>query len=299
MGCLSYSRDGDQLCSNFAVAFAFLALICGIVPQTTCSYVSTNPTKVVALPSRWAVPNVTGLNETMKERIIDYINENAGDVSIEDIAGVLDDRRLLDVQQHRYLQQRNLVAAQQRQEDDEEEEIKQRGVMPRSLQGGNFFYPEDSLLPRRNITVTNWTANAGPWLFGRAYLDNACLPIKDYQPTFGDPTVLAVRAMGIVASVSGLLGILAALCSCKEDAKTRRRNNRIIALLYGLAFVSTCLTALMFNARMCKGNPVTVTQGPLEGLVVMYGKCQCRAGCIINVFTAICYLLSTITVLQK
>ena len=46
-----YSRDGDQLCSNTAITFAFIAFGIGLVPQTTCSFLSINPAEVLSYPN--------------------------------------------------------------------------------------------------------------------------------------------------------------------------------------------------------------------------------------------------------
>jgi len=250
---------------------------------------SINPSHVVSLPTRvveWAARNgwwnntntnsssfdpLNYLNETQKDLVIHFINSYAGTVSNEDLAaGIL-------------VREQNETAAPA--------ESHHRSL--KSLE-------EIMIALRPNITTTNWTTWVGPWLIGRSVVkQGACRPIEEYHPLFDDPSVLAVRALGILASLFAFAGILVASWSCSKDAKTRHWNNRVLALIYGLAFVSTCLTYLMFNANMCQDDPiVTVTRGELEGLAVGYGRCQCRAGCILNVFAAACYLISTIAVLQ-
>ena len=383
-----YSRDGDQLCSNTAITFAFIAFGIGLVPQTTCSFLSINPAEVLQYPTVWppqivveAYPNTsrgeliemvlngtvpvsgeavaTGRNakapvpkKTMRLRQLQAVQGGDGYehyMSTEDSHMQVDnpfaDRisfapthighdmnlqhrygycpRRLDGHRHdaRRLQlvedvattivEDVIVGGGDGSQEDEDAESGGTGPLPPipGLPTFGGIGPSDSILDQvglsgRNITATNFTVNAGPWKVGVYQIDGRCYPMNDYgdnttpsQPPPAEPSLQAARAMGIIASVAGFAGIVLAMTNCHMDDKTRRRRNKYVACLYLLAAISTWLTFLIKNITACKGKQRTWDAGPLEGLVLLYGKCQCRAGCFLTIVAGCCYLVAVVTVL--
>jgi hypothetical protein len=160
--------------------------------------------------------------------------------------------------------------------------------------------PSESLLDQvgfgqRNITATTFTVNAGPWRFGVYQIDGRCYPMDDN--TVVETSLRVARATGIVASVAGFAGIVLAMTNCHLDDKTRRHRNKFVAALYLLAAVSTFLTFFIYNITACQGKRRMWDAGPLDGLVLLYGKCQCRAGCFLTIVAGCCYLAAVGTVL--
>ena len=338
-----YSRDGDQLCSNTAITFAFIAFCIGIVPQTTCSFLSINPAEVLSYPDVWPpqiivdkFPNFTRveliemiLNGTvpvsgetvatgvrtadgsapvpkkkmMRARQLAAAGENNNyydyeyyhpeadgdhsDMHVDDSNPFADrisfapthigqdlrlqhrhgycPRHLNDRHDSRQLQLVDDVAiivedavgggGDESQEDGEADDGGSPGPLPPipGLPSYGGISPSDSILDQvglggRNITATNFTINAGPWKIGVYQIDGRCYPmneagdIKNKPPP--EPSLKAARAMGIIASVAGFVGIVLTMTNCHMDDKTRRRRNKYVATLYLLAAVSTWLTTL-------------------------------------------------------
>ena len=385
-----YSRDGDQLCSNTAITFAFIAFCIGIVPQTTCSFLSINPAEVLSYPDVWPpqiivdkFPNFTRveliemiLNGTIpvigetvasgvrtadggapvpkkKMRLrqlaaagedsdYEFYHEADGgsDMYVDDSNPFADrisfaptyigqDLRL----QHRHgycprsrddrhdprrLQLEDDVATivedvvggdgESQEEGGAGGDASSPGSLPPipGLPSFGGISPSDSILDQvglggRNITATNFTINAGPWKIGVYQIDGMCYPMREAGDIQNkpppEPSLKAARAMGIIASVAGFVGIVLAMANCHMDDKTRRRRNKYVATLYLLAAVSTWLTFLIHNITACQGKQRVWDQGPLEGLVLLYGKCQCRAGCFLTIVAGCCYLVAVVTVL--
>ena len=151
---------------------------------------------------------------------------------------------------------------------------------------------------KRNITASIFTINLGPWLVGTYEIDGRCYKLGDIDRAPPPETSLLVsRAMGIIAAVSGFAGFVAAIFNCGADDKTRRQRNRYIAVLYALATVSTWLMFLIHNISACHGEDRTWDKGPLAGLVLQYGRCECRAGCFLTITAGCCFIVSVICVL--
>lgn len=394
-----YSRDGDQLCSNTAVAFAFMAFCVGLVPQTTCSFLSVNPAEVLRYPDVWPpqivvdrFPNHTRveliemiLNGTIPvggEAVATGVRTAEADAPVPKrtrrgllrplllAAGESDSDSDSDHNYEYFYPEADdgdgHVVNNNSDNDDNDNPFADRISFaptyigqdlnwqhrhghcprlpydhhdPRRLQladdvatvvedvvggGGDDetqalppipglpsfggISPSDSILDQvglggRNITATNFTVNAGPWKVGVYQIDGRCYPMNEAgdddvqtKPP-PEPSLRAARAMGIVASVSGFVGIVLAMTNCHMDDKTRRRRNRYVASLYLLAAVSTWLTFLIHNITACQGKQRIWDRGPLEGLVLLYGKCQCRAGCFLTIVAGCCYLVAVVTVL--
>jgi len=297
-------------CSNTAITFAFLAFIIGIVPQTTCSFLSINPAEVLRYPDVWppqivldAYPNIT--RDDLIDMILNGTIPVGGDVvdqpttTVADANAPLSDPKKL----RRLVQDFNPFAdrlsfaptfigqdhsLQHHQDDDERR---------------NLAFFDDLLENGRNITETNFTINAGLWRYGVFQIDGKCYPMGDASETIAtnvpppEPSLKAARAMAIIASVSGFSGIVLAISNCHMDDKTRRRRNKYVAVLYMLAALSTWLTFLIHNITACQGKQRSWDEGPMEGLVLLYGKCQCRVGCFLTIVAGCCYLIAVVTVL--
>mmetsp|Transcript_37505 Transcript_37505/g.81714 ORF Transcript_37505/g.81714 Transcript_37505/m.81714 type:complete len:310 (+) Transcript_37505:318-1247(+) len=305
---MKYSRDGDQLCSNIALIFAFIATVLVIVPQSTCSFLSINPAEIVKMPDVWPpehiailFPNIS--NSTM----MDMINNGTIDLTHNDSMAAVNES---PSKRRRRQQQQEQQQQEQQQERMlrklvEEEVYPSGGGVPvsthqRSVLEGSII---DELFPTtggtaRNITATRYTINLGPWLVGSYQIDGKCYKMDaiDRAPP-PEPSLLASRAMGIIAAVSGFAGFVAAMFNLGADDETRRRRNRYIAVLYSLAAVSTWLTFLIANMSACKGAERTWYAGALEGLVLKYDSCQCRAGCFLTITAGCSFIISVICVL--
>ena len=299
----------QRRCSNMAITFAFLAFIIGIVPQTTCSFLSINPAEVLRYPNVWPPQIVIDMypNST-RDDLIDMILNGTipvgGDVVDQPTTTVADANALLSDPKklRRLVQDFNPFAdrlsfaptfigqdhsLQHRQEDDER----------------HLAFFEDLLEDGRNITETNFTIHAGLWRYGVFQIDGKCYPMGGASETIAtnvpppEPSLKAARAMAIIASVSGFAGVVLAMSNCHMDDKTRRRRNKYVAVLYMLAALSTWLTFLIHNITACQGKQRRWDEGPLEGLVLLYGKCQCRVGCFLTIVAGCCYLIAVVTVL--
>lgn len=233
---MTYSRDGDQLCSNAALVLAFVAVIIGIVPQTTCSFLTINPSNITSYPNNYPPP-ATGPADALKDAV---------------------------------------QTLQQQQEAEDES-----GLF------GPWTPVSEEVENKRNITETPFTINIGPWLVGSDEIDGVCYPIgntEQYGAPPPDPSLLAARAFGIVASVAGSVAFVWGMINCHLDDKARRRRNRCVALLYGVAAIATWLTFLIANIGACQGAERTwIEPGPLQGLSLQYGQCICRAGCFLTI----------------
>ena len=175
------------------------------------------------------------------------------------------------------------------------------GSLP-AIPGVGILTPSDSVLDEigigtRNITATNFTVNAGLWKYGIFVIDGQCHPMHEANAPPPEPSLKAARAMAIIASISGFAGIVLAMSNCHMDDKTRRRRNKYVAVLYMLAALSTWLTFLIHNITACQGKQRRWDEGLLEGLVLLYGKCQCRVGCFLTIVAGCCYLIAVVTVL--
>ena len=391
-----YSRDGDQLCSNTAITFAFIAFGIGLVPQTTCSFLSINPAEVLQYPNVWPPQIVVDLYpNTSRGELIEMILNGSIPVSGEAVATGRNAKAPVPKKTRLRQLQAEVPGGDSYEYDMSTEDshmyadnndnpfadhisfapthighnlhLQHRyGYCPRRLDGHRHdprrlqlvedvtaivedvivgggdgsqgdtgggdgdgdggdstgplppipglptfggISPSDSILDQvglsgRNITATNFTVNAGPWKVGVYQIDGKCYPMTDYgdnttpsQPPPAEPSLQAARAMGIIASVAGFAGIVLAMTNCHMDDKTRRRRNKYVACLYLLAAISTWLTFLIKNITACQGKQRTWEGGPLEGLVLLYGKCQCRAGCFLTIVAGCCYLVAVVTVL--
>ena len=235
-------------CSNAALVLAFVAVIIGIIPQTTCSFLTINPSNITSYPNDYPPPAT---------------------VPADVIKG----------------------AVQTLQQQKQEAEENGSGFGPWSEEVENY----------RNITATPFTVNIGPWLVGSDEIDGVCYPIGDteqYGAPPPEPSLLAARAFGIVASVAGSAAFVWGMINCHLDDKTRRKRNRCVAVLYGLATIATWLTFLIANIGACQGAERTwIEPGPLQGLSLQYGRCICRAGCFLTIVVGCCYLAATVCVL--
>lgn len=236
-------------CSNAALVLAFVAVIIGIVPQTTCSFLTINPTNITSYPNNYPPPAI-GPEDIVKEAV---------------------------------------QTLQQQQEAEDESGF------------GPWTPVSEEVENYRNITETPFTINIGPWLVGSDEIDGVCYPIsstEQYGAPPPDPSLLAARAFGIVASVAGSAAFVWGMINCHLDDKTRRRRNRCVALLYGTAAIATWLTFLIANIGACQGAERTwIEPGPLQGLSLQYGRCICRAGCFLTIVVGCCYMAAMVCVL--
>jgi hypothetical protein len=223
----------------------------GIIPQTTCSFLTINPSNITSYPDDYPLP-ATGPANVAEE---------------EDAAQAMQ---------------------QQQQQQQQQTDI---------------FFPWNAPLPERNITSTAFTVNLGPWLVGSDEIDGVCYPLSNALEASGapppDPSLLAARAFGIVASIAGSAAVVAALVNCRRDDAGRRRwNRRCVAWLYAAAAVATWLTFLIANIAACRGAERNwIKPGPLQGLTLQYGRCICRAGCFLTMAVGFCYMAATVCVL--
>ena len=243
-------------CSNAALVLAFVAVIIGIVPQTTCSFLTINPSNITSYPNNYPPP-ATGPADVLKEAAVQAFQQQQQEAEVEDESGF-----------------------------------------------GPWTSASEEVDSYRNITATPFTINIGPWLVGSDEIDGVCYPIgstQKYGAPPPDPSLLAARAFGIVASVAGSAAFVGGMINCHLDDKARRKRNRFVALLYGLAAVSTWLTFLIANIASCQGGAdarrTWVEPGPLQGLSLQYGRCICRAGCFLTMVVGCCYMAATVCVL--
>mmetsp|Transcript_35795 Transcript_35795/g.72646 ORF Transcript_35795/g.72646 Transcript_35795/m.72646 type:complete len:263 (-) Transcript_35795:950-1738(-) len=258
-------------------------MIIGIVPQSTCSFISVQPADIIKMPNI-----LTSSNST---------NTSRPNATIDDLKDLVDS---IDIIQDlgNYSSVTDNINFQPVIEDEQLQDL-----LTPDVDDGFFKSPDWNdpfFLPRRNINSTGLTANVGPWRVGSHQMDGKCYKIQGVgRIPIVNPSMLVSRAMGIVASVSGFVGLVLACFTCQVDDNARRTRNRYISAIYWLAATSTWMTLFLFNSDFCKGHirEWESDEGILAGLVVEYGDCQCRAGCTLAFTAGTLYMISAVTVL--
>lgn len=149
-----------------------------------------------------------------------------------------------------------------------------------------------------NRTSSEYTLNVGPWMVGSNKIDNKCRTISDLERVTLDAPFQTARAMGILATLSGFLAIVAACFGVHKNSSTRRVLNYGISGLYLFAGLAASLTMTIFGSKMCStGEYKAWGVGDNNITTVEYGGCQCRAGCILSIVVALLYFTAGICVL--
>mmetsp|Transcript_35310 Transcript_35310/g.51898 ORF Transcript_35310/g.51898 Transcript_35310/m.51898 type:complete len:245 (+) Transcript_35310:91-825(+) len=144
-------------------------------------------------------------------------------------------------------------------------------------------------------------AKIGPWKIGINSIVQ-CNSYTNIGMPATDPLLQATQAMGILASLFGGCALILACFGCVQIRSRRKLWNKMIGVLYFLAFVSTAFTMLIFNMDVCKNISHTFVDVALNGtkydeVHVKYNGCGCREGCVVTIIAACFWLVSGITVL--